>query len=196
LPALIAAIILGVLAMIPTLPARAHVVQSPPFELRFPQESQITEFTSTFGTRRSSGRRHRGNDLMAPKMTQVYAAGPGVVMTVAESPSAGRYVQIEHREGWTTMYIHLNDDNPATDDGKADWSLTVAAGIEEGTWVRAGQLIGWVGDSGNAEGTAPHTHFELAHEGSAIDPHDYLTEAHERDQGRYLRFVARPRSMS
>ena len=174
-------------------PAQAHEVEPPPFELRFPQETSVTEFGSTFGARRSGGRRHKGTDLMAPKMTEVYAAAAGMITTVGTSHNAGRYLEIDHLGGWTTMYVHLNNDTPGTDDGDADWFFTVAPGIREGSWVNAGQLIGWVGDSGNAEGKLPHTHFELAHDGHEIDAYELLVEAYERDHEALLA-AARPAS--
>ncbi|MGI9609238.1 MAG: M23 family metallopeptidase [Acidimicrobiia bacterium] len=182
-------VVLGVvLAMTasPALPASSHEVEPPPFELRFPQETYETEFGSTFGARRSGGRRHRGNDLMAPKMTEVYAAAPGIVTTVGSSRRAGRYVEIDHLGGWSSMYAHLNNDTPGTDDGDAPWHMTVAPGVTEGSWVQAGQLIGWVGDSGNAEGANSHTHFELARDGHEVDPYDYLRAAFDRDHRAYL----------
>ncbi|MGA7229190.1 MAG: M23 family metallopeptidase [Acidimicrobiia bacterium] len=172
-------LLMAMASFVPMLPAAASPV--PPFPLRFPQETQVTQFTSTFGARRSGGRRHEGNDLMAPKMTQVFAAAAGTITVVGTSHLAGRYIEIDHGGGWTTRYIHLNNDNPGTDDGKASWSLTVAPGLVEGSRVEAGQLIAWVGDSGNAEGTGSHTHFELAYEGRAIDPFPYLQDAYRRD---------------
>src|SRR3970040_2599311 len=71
LPVLIAAA-----TLIPALPAAA--APEPPFQIEFPQETEPTEFTSSFGDGRSGGRRHTGNDLMAPKMTEVYAAAEGI----------------------------------------------------------------------------------------------------------------------
>ncbi len=150
-----------------------------PFETWFPQEIDQTYFFSSYGDRRPGGRRHQGNDLMASKMTGVYAFAAGVVVVVDEARRPGRYIIIEHENGWETYYLHLNNDNPGTDDGRADWSLTVAPGIEEGARVTAGQLIGWVGDSGNAEGTGPHTHFELRHDNRPVNPYPYLMEAWE-----------------
>ena len=111
-------------------------------------------------------------------MTEVYAAADGVVRYVGVNRLSGRNVKIDHIGGWSSYYVHLNNDNPDTDDGDAPWSLTVAPGVEEGMRVEAGQLIGWVGDSGNAETTTPHTHFELRHDGSAIDPYEILNESY------------------
>lgn len=175
---LAAVVVVGVAGAFPALPARADI--RPPFEIVFPQEVAVTEFRSSFGEPRSGGRHHSGIDLMAPKMTEVYAAADGVVIHIGTHNLAGRNMRIDHGEGWETYYVHLNNDNIGTDDGDAPWSLTIAPGIEEGSHVEAGQLIAWVGDSGNAERTAPHTHFELSIDGRAIDPYELLVEAYER----------------
>jgi len=117
-------------------------------------------------------RRHEGVDIMAPKMTPVYAAAAA---TVAWTGSTCCSVFLAHDDGWQTWYIHLNNDTPGTDDGKG-WGI--APGIVSGTRVSAGQLIGWVGDSGNAEDTAPHLHFELlAPGGVKVDPFPSLAAA-------------------
>jgi murein DD-endopeptidase MepM/ murein hydrolase activator NlpD len=164
---------------VPVPPARAESV--PPFTVEFPQDSQVTIFASTFGASRS-GHRHQGNDLMAPKLTPVYAAAKGVITNIDNHWSAGRYAEIQHADGWLTRYMHLNNDDPGTDNGSADWSLTLVPGLVVGSWVEAGQQIGYVGDSGNAEWTGSHTHFELAYEGSAIDPYPLLKDAYMRSQ--------------
>jgi len=171
------AVVLG--AALP-MPAAVGDTLQPPFDLVFPQEASATHFTSSFGDYRSGGRRHHGNDLLAPQMTEVYAAADGVVRYVGINRLSGRNVKIDHVGGWSTHYVHLNNDTPGTDDGDAPWTLTVAPGIEEGRRVQAGQLIGWVGDSGNAETTTSHTHFELRIDGQPIDPHQILLDAYER----------------
>lgn len=165
----------AVVALVLAVPLSVSAAE--PLDLHFPQEPTVTEFTDSWGAPRA-GHSHKGNDLMAPKMTEVYAAADGVVLWVRDRGSAGRYVAIEHGGGWETWYMHLNDDTPGTDDGAAPLDLGVV--VETGEEVEAGQLIGWVGDSGNAEGSSPHTHFELHHNGSPIDPHAYLLEALER----------------
>jgi murein DD-endopeptidase MepM/ murein hydrolase activator NlpD len=163
-------------------PQTAKADQAPPFPHRFPSELEVTTHHNDWRSARSGGRRHEGNDLMAPKMTKVFAFADGMVIKISTNPRAGRYMIIEHADGWETYYIHLNNDTLGTDDGRASWVITVAPGIEVGASVVAGQLIGWVGDSGNAEGTGAHLHFELHHDGVPVNPHRILAEAMERDQ--------------
>lgn len=172
------AVMVAVATLVPVLPAQA--APEPPFEITFPQETAPTMFSSSFGAGRSGGRRHTGNDLMAPKMTEVYAAAEGIITVIDTSSLAGRYVEIAHQDGWSTRYIHLNNDDVGTDNGSADWALTVVPGLRVGSRVEAGEHIGYVGDSGNAEGAGSHTHFEIAHEGREIDPYDHLKSAYAR----------------
>jgi hypothetical protein len=84
-------------------------------------------------------------------MLPVVAAADGVVRWIG---SECCILSIDHGGGWETWYIHLNNDTPGTDDGLG-WGI--APGIERGTSVHQGQLIGWVGDSGNAEWTVART---------------------------------------
>jgi murein DD-endopeptidase MepM/ murein hydrolase activator NlpD len=187
------AVMVAVATFVPVLPAQA--APEPPFEITFPQETAPTVFSSSFGAGRSGGRRHTGNDLMAPKMTEVYAAADGIITVIDTSSLAGRYVEIAHQDRWSTRYIHLNNDDPGTDNGSADWALTVVPGLRVGSRVEAGEQIGYVGDSGNAEWAGSHTHFEIAHEGGAIDPHDYLKAAYARAvelESHVTRVIVRP----
>lgn len=167
-------------ALLPALRPVAAFAAPPAFEIVFPQDPLVTEFVDSFGFARSGGRRHQGNDLMAPKMTPVYSAAAGVVSSVGDGGIAGRRVIIDHVGGWQSWYLHLNNDTPGSDDGRADWSDTVAAGVAEGSLVTAGQQIGWVGDSGNAEWVGSHTHFELHWNGEVIDPFPYLKPAFDQ----------------
>lgn len=159
-------------------PAYAH--EGVELELVFPHDPLQTEFVDSFGDARSGGRRHHGTDLMAPKHTPVYAVAAGVVTTIKTGHLSGWWIAIEHTDGWESWYMHLNDDTPGTDDGRADPADVFAPGVEVGSLVAAGQLIGWVGDSGNAEGSSPHTHFELHHDGTVVNPYPLLADAFER----------------
>jgi peptidoglycan hydrolase-like protein with peptidoglycan-binding domain len=114
-------------------------------------------------------RRHEGVDILSAKMTPVYAASDG---TVAWLGTLCCSLFLQHDDGWQTWYIHLNNDTEGTDDGLG-WGY--AEGIVPGARVTAGQLIGWVGDSGNAEDSTPHLHFELhAPDGVKVDPYPAL----------------------
>ena len=118
-------------------------------------------------------RRHEGVDILAPKMTPVYAAAAATVSWLGSNCCS---VFLLHDDGWQTWYIHLNNDTPGTDDGLG-WGI--ADGIVPGARVAAGQLIGWVGDSGNAEGSDPHLHFELHAPGwIKVDPYPSLALAY------------------
>jgi peptidoglycan hydrolase-like protein with peptidoglycan-binding domain len=127
-----------------------------------------------FGACRDGCRRtHEGVDILAPKMTPVYAAADATVWWLGSNCCS---VFLQHDDGWQTWYIHLNNDTPGTDDGLG-WGI--AEGIVPGARVTAGQVIGWVGDSGNAENTAPHLHFELhAPGGIKVDPYPSLALAY------------------
>ena len=176
--ALVTVVVVGVGGLTPTMPADART--DPAFEVVFPQEASPTQFQDTYGQSRSGGRSHKGTDLLAPRMTEVYAAAAGVVVYVGTNNLSGRNLRIAHGGDWESHYVHLNNDTPGTDDGQAPWTLTVAPGIGEGTRVEAGQLIAWVGDSGNAESTTPHTHFELRHDGTSINAYPLLIVAFEQ----------------
>ncbi len=143
----------------------------------FPNASLEVEFIDSWGARRPGGRRHKGTDIKSPRGTPVVAAAEGTVIFVGKGRGAGYYVKVEHADGWVTVYMHLNNDSPGTDDGRGGPDTAFAPGLEVGDLVAAGQLIGFVGDSGNAEHTVPHTHFEVRHDGHAINPYDYLVEA-------------------
>jgi murein DD-endopeptidase MepM/ murein hydrolase activator NlpD len=139
----------------------------------FPVQGDF-HLTDSFGDPRAGGRRsHAGVDIMAEKGTPVVAVADGVVDWLADEVGGDCCaVGVAHPGGWRTKYIHLDNDTPGSDDGQA---YGIAPGIALGARVAAGDLVGWVGDSGNAEGTRPHLHFELvAPNGFPYDPHRVL----------------------
>jgi peptidoglycan hydrolase-like protein with peptidoglycan-binding domain len=122
-------------------------------------------YSDSFWANRGGGL-HHAQDVMAAKMVPVVAANAGTIIRINGSSVAGSTgasnrcctLAIRHDDGWDSVYIHLNNDTPGTDDGQG-WGI--APGIAVGQRVNAGQHIGWVGDSGNAESGSPHLHFEL-----------------------------------
>ena len=93
-------------------PGADPALYAPPFELVFPVEGR-SSLSSTFGAIRDGGSRlHRGIDISAPKTTPVLAAADGVISRLDVGEKAGLFVEIRHAEGWHTLYLHLNDDEP------------------------------------------------------------------------------------
>ncbi len=144
-------------------------------------------YSDTFGACRggwpSCPRSHEGIDIMTygVKGVPVVAPADGTVRYVNWSsdpndlnPERCCTLAITHGNGWETRYIHLNNDTPGTDDGLG-WGI--APGIVPGATVTAGQLIGWVGDSGNAERTAPHVQWEVRKDGVPLNPTPYADAA-------------------
>ncbi|MDD2680767.1 MAG: M23 family metallopeptidase [Patescibacteria group bacterium] len=149
-------------------------ISGPP-EIIFPVEGGAI-FYDDFGDGRSGGRTHEANDLMAPKMTKIIAARGGTVsFAPMTEPSYGYMLSIRGDDGYKYNYLHINNDTLGTDDGLGGPETAYAPGISQGVQVVQGQHIAWVGDSGNAENTGPHLHFEIRiADDSAINPYIYL----------------------
>ena len=113
--------------------------------------------------------RHTGCDLIAPKFTPIVAPFAG---TFGFKPQT---FWIVREDGWGCLGTHLNDDTPGTRDGKANLDFMFAPNLVPGESVEEGQLIGYVGDSGDANG--PHLHFELHGPDGMRDPAPSLREA-------------------
>jgi murein DD-endopeptidase MepM/ murein hydrolase activator NlpD len=156
--------------------------RSPEFTVAvFPHDTTTISFTDSWGNRRPGGRRHKGTDIISPRGTEVLAVADGVVTEMAASRLSGFFIRIEHSDEWATSYLHLNNDTRGTDDGDGGPWTAFHPTLKEGDEVVAGQVIGYVGDSGNAEGTVPHTHFEIKHDGEKRNPYPYLRDALERE---------------
>ncbi|HMR55038.1 MAG TPA: M23 family metallopeptidase [Candidatus Doudnabacteria bacterium] len=138
-----------------------------------------SNYYDDFGNPRSGGRLHEGNDIFAPKMRALVAAVDGTVVSV-NYPEAtwGMAVTIRDSDGYTYHYLHMNNDTPGTDDGGGDGMNAYGPDIQQGNRVVKGQLIGYIGDSGNAETTPPHLHFEIRQpDRTAISPFQSLQNA-------------------
>jgi murein DD-endopeptidase MepM/ murein hydrolase activator NlpD len=98
-------------------------------------------------------RLHTGVDLASKTGTPIYAAGDGVVEKAQWESGYGKYVELKHVNGFETGYGHMS---------------RFADGMKPGVRVRQGQVIGYVGSTGNS--TGPHLHFEILINGSFVDP--------------------------
>jgi hypothetical protein len=147
-------------------------------QLIFPVAGGST-YTDDFGDPRGQGG-HEGNDLMAPKRSPAVAAEAGTVKFWTTSARAGCMLYLYGRSGTTYLYIHLNNDRTLGNDnsGGCKPGVAFAKGLKSGAKVAAGQMIGYVGDSGDADGIASHLHFEVhPGDGAAVSPFPHLKKA-------------------
>ncbi|OIM99677.1 hypothetical protein BFR57_03685 [Idiomarina sp. MD25a] len=114
-------------------------------------------------------RMHKGIDFSAPIGTPIMAAGRGVVKRANRYGSFGNAVVIDHGDGYETLYAHLND---------------FADDLKPGNHVKQGDVIGYLGKTGLSAGR--HLHYEVHHNGRAINPLDIKAPAQARLQGAAL----------
>ncbi len=137
-------------------------------------------WTDTWGAPRSGGRSHIGVDIMGPKMTPLVAVRDATITWGRFNNGRGSIVRMRDDEGWEYQYIHINNDTPGTDNGRASceqaFSSRLCGTLQGGSFpkgvrVTEGEVIGYLGDSGNAESTPPHLHFEVYQPtGSGVTP--------------------------
>jgi hypothetical protein len=138
------------------------------------------KYIDDFGDPRPQGP-HEGNDIMSVRHQPAVAFVAGHVQKWTGSGSYGTCMLYLHaKNGMTYVYIHLNNDlGPNNDnDGGCKNGVSWAKGLANGDHVRRGELVGFVGDSGDANGIQPHLHFEVRKpSGRAIDPFTYLNKS-------------------
>jgi hypothetical protein len=166
-------------------------------KIRFPVRGTVSYYDDFGNCRDGCTRSHQGNDLMGAKLMPLVAAADATVTSVRVddgTSKAGNMLVLKEASGWFYYYIHINNDTPGTDDGKNPAAWRFAPGIAVGTKVKAGQFIAYMGDSGNAEGTAPHLHFEMHRpDGEAISPFVSLQLAQGKPAGGLCRFPSNPK---
>ena len=148
-----------------------------------------------FGDPRGSGT-HEGNDLMVPKGRPLLAVVDATVRRIFVdngTASQGNMLVLRDSEGWEYWYIHINNDTPGTDDALNPLEHAFAAGVAVGAKVTAGQVVAYAGDSGNAESTGSHLHFEIHQPGgTAVDPYPSLRLAQGLRFGNRCAFDTNP----
>lgn len=128
------------------------------------------QLMDTFDQARGKERRHEALDILAPKGTQVVAVADGKVVKLFNSKPGGLTVyQFDVTEKFAYYYAHLDH---------------YASGVAEGTYLKRGDLVGYVGSTGNADPAAPHLHFAIFTltpekqwwKGTALNPYPLLRE--------------------
>ena len=131
--------------------------EPPPAGTRVCPVDGPTSFTDSWGAPRSGGRSHQGVDMISPRGTPLVAIETGTITRLGNGGLGGITIWMRGTSGDEFYYAHL--------DG---W----AAGLSAGQSVTVGELIGYVGNTGNAIYTVPHLHFEYhPGGGSAVNPY-------------------------
>lgn len=127
-------------------------------ELIFPVSGKSNIGSYWGDARDAGGRKHEGIDVFASKGTPVVAVTDGYVMEVTDDAIGGKSVTIQSDDySWRSYYAHLDVQK-----------------VTKGQLVKKGQLIGAVGNTGNAKSTPPHLHFGIYEYSGAIDPLPYV----------------------
>ena len=120
---------------------------------------RYTAFTSPFGYRDAptagASTYHKGVDLAAPTGTPIYASRAGTVSTATYDGSCGYYVQINHGDGYRSIYMHMTH-----------------YVVSSGQYVQQGQVIGYCGSTGISTGS--HLHFGISKNGTYVNPAHYI----------------------
>ena len=136
--------------------------QEPHAQIKMPVDDVTKrEVTDTWHAPRSGGRQHEGQDIFAPRGTRVLSATDGYVYRIGENNLGGQTVSVISSGGRVYYYAHLD---------------AYAPGLEVGDAVTSKTLLGFVGTTGNAQGTPPHLHFGVYGFGGAINPLPLLTD--------------------
>ena len=136
--------------------------QEPDSRIAMPlQDVTKRQVADTWGAARGVGRRHEGQDIFAPRGTPILSATNGYVYKIGENNLGGQTVSVIGSGGRVYYYAHLD---------------SYAPGLEIGDRVSKRTVLGFVGTTGNAQGTPPHLHFGVYTFTGAINPLPLLTD--------------------
>ena len=141
---------------------------APPLQLSVPvQGVSAARIADTFGAPRGADRTHAGVDIFATRGTPVTSATQGLVASIRDTGLGGKQVWVLGPARERHYYAHLDD-----------W----APGLEEGAVVAPGDVLGYIGTTGNARGTPPHLHYGIYGNAGAYDPLPLFKIGAERDR--------------
>ena len=136
--------------------------ETPDSTLAMPlQDVAKKQVADTWHAPRGTDRVHEGQDIFAPKGTPIYSATEGYVYNVGENRLGGQTVSVIGAGGRVYYYAHLD---------------SYAPNLAEGNYVTTQTVLGYVGTTGNAQGTPPHLHFGVYTSSGAINPLPLLTD--------------------
>jgi murein DD-endopeptidase MepM/ murein hydrolase activator NlpD len=136
--------------------------QPPDTRLAMPLEDvRKTEIADTWAAPRGDGRKHEGQDIFAQRGTPILSATSGYIYNIGENNLGGQTVSVISKGGRVYYYAHLD---------------SYARGIKIGDRVSTRTVLGYVGTTGNAQGTPPHLHFGVYTFSGAINPLPMLTD--------------------
>jgi len=136
--------------------------QAPDSRIAMPLEDVSKRaIADTWHAPRSTGRLHEGQDIFAPRGTPILSATNGFVYNIGENNLGGQTVSVIGSGGRVYYYAHLEK---------------YAPGLEVGKWVSPRTVLGYIGTTGNAQGTPPHLHFGIYTTTGAINPLPLLTD--------------------
>src|SRR5205085_6863153 len=146
--------------------ARAQALFAPlsKLSLRLPVVGvRTSSLDDSWHAPRDGGARvHKGIDIFAPKGTEIVAVTDGVISYIGDQPKGGHCLWLTTENGASFYYAHLDR-----------W----AAGLYEGMEVQAGDLLGYVGNTGNAKYTPSHLHFGVNQNDEMVNPYPLLLKA-------------------
>ena len=136
--------------------------QTPESRISMPLEDvSKRQIADTWQAPRSDGRKHQGQDIFAPRGTPILSATDGLIYKVGENNLGGQTVSVIGAGGRVYYYAHLD---------------RYAPGLEVGKRVTTRTVLGYVGTTGNAQGTPPHLHFGVYTVNGAINPLPLLSD--------------------
>ena len=152
-------------AVAPSLPAARPHIDQPKFAFASPLSGFAVN--SPFGLRKmpweEGGRLHEGVDIAAPAGTPVRVTLAGTVLRTGVDGGYGRFVEVAHGNGLTSLYAHLG---------------RTAPGLKAGMVLPAGYVVAWVGSSGRSTGA--HLHFEIRQDGRPLDPAAFMVDTDQQ----------------